>query len=105
MRGIGVIAPPHTILLLGVSFRIVPPGFDEQLISRLDHALLLAAGAQRLYPARRARRDDYDILIFRLHPSDSGAFHVSDGHPCHRAALLAMLVKEFELFNWLGKSP
>ena len=102
LRGIGVIATTTLLfgVLLGVSYSYRATGVDEQLISRLDHALLIGlAQALALIPGTSRSGVTITASLFLGYTLATAArFSFLMAIPVIGAALLAMLVKEFELF-------
>ena len=105
LRGIGVIATTTLLfgLLLGVSYSYRAAGADEQPISRLDHALVIGL-AQALALIPGTSRSGVTItasLFLGYNLATAARFSFLMSIPVIAAALLAMLVKEFELFfSW-----
>ena len=101
LRGIGVIAATTLLfgLLLGVSYSYRAAGADEQPISRLDHALVIGL-AQALALIPGTSRSGVTItasLFLGYNLATAARFSFLMSIPVIAAALLAMLVKEFEL--------
>ena len=101
LRGIGVIATTTLLfgLLLGVSYSYRAAGADEQPISRLDHALVIGL-AQALALIPGTSRSGVTItasLFLGYNLATAARFSFLMSIPVIAAALLAMLVKEFEL--------
>ena len=106
LRGIGVIATTTLLfgVLLGVSYSYRATGVDEQLISRLDHALLIGL-AQALSLIPGTSRSGVTItasLFLGYNLATAARFSFLMSIPVIAAALLAMLVKEFELIYSTG---
>ena len=101
LRGIGVIATTTLLfgLLLGVSYSYRAAGADEQPISRLDHALVIGL-AQALALIPGTSRSGITItasLFLGYNLATAARFSFLMSIPVIAGALLAMLVKEFEL--------
>ena len=101
LRGIGVIATTTLLfgLLLGVSYSYRAAGADEQPISRLDHALVIGL-AQALALIPGTSRSGVTItasLFLGYNLATAARFSFLMSIPVIAGALLAMLVKEFEL--------
>ena len=101
LRGIGVIATTTLLfgLLLGVSYSYRAAGADEQPISRLDHALVIGL-AQALALIPGTSRSGVTItasLFLGYNLATAARFSFLISIPVIAGALLAMLVKEFEL--------
>ena len=101
LRGIGVIATTTLLfgLLLGVSYSYRATGADEQPISRLDHALVIGL-AQALALIPGTSRSGVTItasLFLGYNLATAARFSFLMSIPVIAGALLAMLVKEFEL--------
>ena len=106
LRGIGVIATTTLLfgLLLGVSYSYRAAGADEQPISRLDHALVIGL-AQALALIPGTSRSGVTItasLFLGYNLATAARFSFLMSIPVIAAALLAMLVKEFELIYSSG---
>jgi undecaprenyl-diphosphatase len=106
LRGIGVIAATTLLfgLLLGVSYSYRAAGADEQPISRLDHALVIGL-AQALALIPGTSRSGVTItasLFLGYNLATAARFSFLMSIPVIAAALLAMLVKEFELIYSTG---
>jgi len=106
LRGIGVIATTTLLfgLLLGVSYSYRAAGADEQPISRLDHALVIGL-AQALALIPGTSRSGVTItasLFLGYNLATAARFSFLMSIPVIAAALLAMLVKEFELIYSTG---
>ena len=101
LRGMGVIATTTLLfgLLLGVSYSYRAAGADEQPISRLDHALVIGL-AQALALIPGTSRSGVTItasLFLGYNLATAARFSFLMSIPVIAGALLAMLVKEFEL--------